>query len=507
MFTKARVSQFPTRIDRNEDVRKQITPNAHTGSPDSHKATVETRIDRAVLISHSITLTLIVIALIVFLITPVLAISWSKQPFPGFVVEHTLVIANISGTGWSGPRAGLNYPQRVISVEGVSVTTPAQFTSAISDLPIGSFVEIQTESQDDTIQSHPLIALGKFAWIDMARLFWLPYGVGLVYLMLGIWIYHVRGNTRAGRAFADFCASAAIMIALTFDLSTTHVGAPLWTVSLAVLGSTLISLALVFPKELGSTTSRAWLNLLLYSISGVLAIWGALRLYSRTDPWEYVQIWRTGYMYAALGTLVFLGMQVIRVLTSPPGLVKQQARIILWGSLLAFFPLVIWFTIPQILNLEIPWNPVLFLPLLLIFLGSIGLAILRYRLWDIDLLIRRTLLYTLLTLILAALYWLSVLAIGLFLRDMTDSNRLATILAIPIIAILADPIRKRVQNTIDRRFYRQKYDAEKTMEEFIAGLRDDVNIQSLSNRLQTMIQETLQPEEISLWLYKPRKKG
>ena len=475
--------------------------------PISHKATVETRIDRAALISHWITVTLMVIALVVFLITPVLAISWSKQPFPGFVVEHTLVIANISGTGWSGPREGMNYPQRVISVEGVSVTTPAQFTSAISDLPTGRSVDIQTEFPDGTIQSHPLITLGKFAWIDMARLFWLPYGIGLVYLMLGMWIYRLRGDTPAGRAFADFCASAAIMIALTFDLSTTHVGALLWTVSLAVLGSTVISLALVFPEELGSKTSRAWLNLLLYSISSVLAIWGALRLNSRTDPWEYVQIWRTGYMYAALGILIFLGMQVIRVLTSPPGLVKQQARIILWGSLLAFFPLVIWFSIPQILNLDIPWNPVIFLPLQLIFLGSIGLAILRYRLWDIDLLIRRTLLYTLLTLILAALYWLSVLAIGLILRDMTNSNRLATILAIPIIAILAEPIHKQVQNLIDRRFYRQKYDAEKTMEEFIAGLRDDVNIQSLSNRLQTMIQETLQPEEISLWLYKPRKKG
>jgi hypothetical protein len=507
MFTKARVSQFLTRIDRNEDVRKQITPNAHTGAPDSHKATVETRIDRAALISHGITLTLMVIAVVVFLITPVLAISWNKQPFPGFVVEQTLVIANISSADWRGPREGLNYPQRVISVEGVGVTTPVQFASAMAKHRIGSTVEIRTESPDGTIQSHPLITLGKFAWIDMARLFWLPYGIGLVFLVLGIWIYRLRGNTRAGRAFADFCASAAIMIALTFDLSTTHVGALLWTVSLALLGSTVISLALVFPKELGSTTSRAWLNLLLYSISGVLAIWGALRLNSLTNPWEYVQIWRTGYMYAGLGTLVFLGMQVIRVLTSPPGLVKQQARIILWGSLLAFFPLVIWFTIPQLFHLEIPWNPVLFLPLLLLFLGSIGLAILRYRLWDIDLLIRRTLLYTLLTLVLAALYWLSVLAIGLFLRDMANSNRLATILAIPIIAILADPIRKRVQNVIDRRFYRQKYDAEKTMEDFIAGLRDDVNIQSLSERLQTMVQETLQPEEISLWLYTPRKKG
>jgi hypothetical protein len=273
-----------------------------------------------------------------------------------------------------------------------------------------------------------------------------------------------------------------------------------------VLGSTLVSLGLVFPQELGSTTRRTWLNLLLYSISSALVIWGVLDLNNKTDPWAYVRIWRAGYAYAALGILIFIGIQVMRAFASPPGLIKQQARIILWGSLVAFLPIGFWFAIPQLIHRDIPWNPVIFLPLLLIFLASIGLAILRYRLWDIDLLIRRTLLYTLLTIILATLYWLSVLAFGFLLRDITNSNRLATILAIPIIAILAEPIHRQLQNAIDRRFYRQKYDAEKTLEEFIAGLRTDVNLLSLSERLQTMVQETLQPEEVSLWLYTPRKK-
>ena len=506
MFTKAHLSPPPIHIDGDKALGKEINPQGPTSPPASRRSSIENRTNRAALISHGITISLMTIALIAFLITPFLAISWSRQPFPGFVVEHTLVIANITGDAWGGQRAGMNYPQRVVSVEGESVSNPAQFDSAIAKLQSGRLIEIRTAFPDGTIRTYPFIELEKYAWKDLVRLFWLPYGIGMVYLILGLWIYRLRGDSRAGRAFADFCASAAIMIALTFDLSTTHAGAVLWTVALAVLGSTLISLALVFPQELGSTTHRAWLNLTLYSISTALAIWGVLGLNNKTNPWEYISIWRAGYTYTAIGILVFLGMMVMQVFASPPGLVKQQARIILWGSLLAFLPLTIWFAIPQLAHMEIPWNPVIFLPFLLIFLGSIGLAILRYRLWDIDLLIRRTLLYTLLTLILAALYWLSVLAIGLILRDMTNSNRLATILAVPLIAILAEPLHKQVQNMIDRRFYRQKYDAEKTLEEFIDGLRDDVDLQSLSNRLQSMVQETLQPEEISLWLYTPRKK-
>jgi hypothetical protein len=506
MITKARLNQLPIRLDGKGTGNKGDHHDANKGSPAWRGARLKTETNRPTVISHWITRALIAVALLVFIVTPILALVWSRQPFPGFVVEHTLVIANIEGVNWSGKREGLNYPERVVSVDGVSVTTPGQFASALSHLSYGKLIEIGTTTPDGAIQTHPFIKLERLAGVDMARLFWLPYGIGLIYLFLGMWIYRLRGDTRAGRAFADFCACAAIMIALTFDLSTTHVGAFLWTAALALMGSTLISLALVFPQGLGSTKQRNWLNFLLFSISGALMVWGLMGLYSRTNAWEYIQIWRTGYAYTAIAILIFLGMQVIRVLTNPPGLVKQQARIILWGSLLAFFPLMIWFAIPQLLRMNIPWNPVIFLPLLLIFLGSIGLAILRYRLWDIDLLIRRTLLYTLLTIILATLYWLSVLVIGIILRDMTNSNRLATILAIPIIAILAEPIHKQVQNLIDRRFYRQKYDAEKTLEEFTAGLRDDVNLQSLSDRLQMMVQETLQPEEISLWLYKPKKK-
>lgn len=506
MFTKAQISQPRVSLEENQAAVAQVSQQGRIDSSPSRGATLTNRITRSALISHGITISLIVVALFVFLVTPFMAITWSRQPFPGFVVEHTVVIANINGGGWSGQKAGLNYPQRVISVDGESVSTPAEFASATADLQTGRLITIETESPDGTLRNYSFIELDKFARMDLVRLFWLPYGIGIFYLLLGLWIYRLRGNTRAGRAFADFCASAAIMIALTFDLSTTHAGSALWTAALAVLGSTLVSLALVFPQELGSTTRRTWLNLLLYSISSVLVIWGVLELNSKTDPWAYVRIWRTGYAYAALGILIFIGIQVMRAYASPPGLVKQQARIILWGSLVAFLPIGFWFTIPQLIHQDIPWNPVIFLPLLLIFLVSIGLAILRYRLWDIDLLIRRTLLYTLLTIILATLYWLSVLAFGFLLRDITNSNRLATILAIPIIAILAEPIHRQLQNAIDRRFYRQKYDAEKTLEEFIAGLRTDVNLLSLSDRLQAMVQETLQPEDVSLWLYTPRKK-
>ncbi len=124
MFTKAHLSQPHVSLEENQAAVAQINQHGRIDSSPSRGATLENRITRSALISHGITISLIVVALFIFLVTPFMAITWSRQPFPGFVVEHTLVIANINGGGWSGQKAGLNYPQRVISVDGESVSIP-----------------------------------------------------------------------------------------------------------------------------------------------------------------------------------------------------------------------------------------------------------------------------------------------------------------------------------------------------------------------------------------------
>ncbi|MGE5224028.1 MAG: hypothetical protein ACM3PY_16430 [Omnitrophica WOR_2 bacterium] len=445
---------------------------------------------------------ILAVAVLVFLVAPFRAISWARLPFPGFVVEQTLVVTNIGGNRWSGRAAGLEYPEKVIAIEQQPVSTPADYLAAISTKAVGMRVTVETIQPDGTQRSHPDILLTSFPLADLIMLFWLPYGIGLVYLALGLWIYSLRKNTPAGRAFTDFCACVAIVTALTFDLSTTHLGAAVWTVVLTLVGSDLISLALLFPEEVRPIRRRTWLHLIFFLTSIGLSAWGLLVLHDTTRPWAYVDVWKGIYAYSALSMVVFLAMQIYRMATNPPGLIRQQARIILWGSLMAFTPLVIWFTLPQLINIAIPWNPTLFLPLLLIFPISIGLAILRYRLWDIDLIIRRTLVYTILTVFLAAFYLVIVFASGMVMRNFTTQSQLALVLSTLAVVAMATPLRARVQNIIDRRFYRQKYDAEKTLESFSESLREDVDLESLSYRILRVVQETMQPEHTILWLSK-----
>jgi hypothetical protein len=217
--------------------------------------------------------------------------------------------------------------------------------------------------------------------------------------------------------------------------------------------------------------------------------------------------------FLLLMTLVVFGAivysQIYRYWRVSTPVQRQQTKWVILGVAAAFAViisiLVINYGIPSLVNLNsfgafiltfIVWPAALLLiPL------SIGFSILRYRLYDIDLLINRTLVYGTLTVTLALIYIGSIIGLQALLRGIINANNsVAIVVSTLVIAALFQPLRHRIQAIIDRRFYRRKYDAARTIAAFSATLRNEVDLTQLSEHLVAVVEETMQPKYVSLWL-------
>jgi hypothetical protein len=216
-------------------------------------------------------------------------------------------------------------------------------------------------------------------------------------------------------------------------------------------------------------------------------------------------------LYTALFLIFTVAMLVIQIYryrrVSTP-IQREQTKWVVFGAVVGLTGYLI-----GVLVVFLLLNQVLHVGLLTFMLGYtivdifllcfplfIAIAILRSRLWDIDILINRALVYGTLSVSLVLLYAGCVIGLQFLLSGLTAGNDLAIVASTLAIAALFQPLRRRIQQGIDRRFYRRKYDAARIVAAYGATLRNEVDLSQLSEHLVAVVQETMQPSHISLWL-------
>jgi hypothetical protein len=241
----------------------------------------------------------------------------------------------------------------------------------------------------------------------------------------------------------------------------------------------------IFAQEIGPVEENSW------KISNPIG-------FIPSGP-EAVAIFETiWFILLPLLTLCCTAALFVRFRKSGP-IEREQMKWLFYAAALfaGFYSLSF---IDNSLSGEVWWNFIFALTLWTIPL-AIGIAILRYRLFDIDIIIRKTLLYAGLTAVLVAVYFgLVLLAQTLFVAITGQESPVAIVISTLAIAALFNPLRQRLQAFIDRRFYRRSYNAALTLERFAQTARDEVDLEQLTAELSRVVQETMKPELLSLWL-------
>lgn len=238
--------------------------------------------------------------------------------------------------------------------------------------------------------------------------------------------------------------------------------------------------------------------------------WGLMSFFSQFLPQSSLDVNQSGAAAGLIGSGLFVSFllaQAYRYFRLSDSIERQQTK---WVVFAVVVGIILFF----VAFLQVLANPDRFQRVtqnwVLVSLGfaalsyllpiAIGIAVLRYRLFDIDLIVRKTLVYSVLTALLALIYFGGVVLVQQLTRSITASSDLAIAVSTLMLAALFFPLRRRVQSAIDRRFYRRKYDAAKTLAAFGVTVRDEVELDKLTSELLKVVGKTMQPTSVSLWL-------
>jgi len=423
------------------------------------------------------------------------------MPFIGAFIEHTLLVNAVDPVSqdlWPAKAAGFEFEDQLVAIQGHQIASVKDFLREIRSHQIGEQVELTVITPDGEKVSST-ITLKKFPTLDFTAFMVIPWVIGVVYLGSGLWVFSLRHGDSSGRIFALFTGSVAIAIATLFDVYTSNRMTYLWTLNLSVAAGSIFILAFVFPQE--TTRFKRWrfLPWLGYILAfGLLAV-TLPSLHNVDKPTAYIMRWRLQFILLGASAVFFLGVTALRRYTANSPLVRQQGRIVLFGALVAFVPISIWF-FTTATRPEISFSPYLLLPLA-VFPIAVAYAILRYRLLNTDFMLSRIVIYTFLMAITVGGYALLVSGLSMiFTETINPTNPFAIGLMVFVLAIALNPLRSYLQGLVDSVFFRGQKVYQERLRNFVQDLNPALELDEIGTLLRTYVQKTLAPAQLHIFL-------
>jgi class 3 adenylate cyclase len=399
------------------------------------------------------------------------ALTWVDKPFSGFLVNERMVLGNLGQYHWSGTRAGLRYPDRIIAADGRPVSSMRDLQHVVRARPIGSPVTYAVDREGHVIEL--TIPTMRFTWLDLGMTFGITCLAGLTYLLMGTLVVLMKPDARVSWVFLLASALLSVFIATSFDIQSTHAGfVRMYLAASAFFPAGFAHLGLIFPERRRLVDAFPLVELAPYLVSIALVI-PLESLYPRP---EFVSVYLWVRLYAIVGGMVVVLSAAHAYATTSSPLARQRARVVLIGAGLGFpIPAVAYYLSlfgGELFRVTIQ-NNFLALPIM-IFPASVAYAVARHNLFDVDVYLKRAAGYAIMTALVSAAYVSVQMLTRRMILEPVFGELADTVYPFGfaiLVVFLFHPIQRRVQEVVDRIWFRAESDYKKTITAVSGALR------------------------------------
>ncbi|HVY54948.1 MAG TPA: ATP-binding protein [Thermodesulfobacteriota bacterium] len=418
-----------------------------------------------------------------------------NKPYPGFFFYKNLVITDISSKTVNGETLK-RFKDEVRKVNGITVKTPDDVYGIINQYQVGTDIRYTIERNDSTFDV--TIPIEKLTPKEMILTFGIIYVIGIVFLVIGVMVLQMKPNLRASKAFFLFCASICVWFTGSFDAQAVYMFDQLtffaWIFS-PLFG---IYLMFIFPSDSklrGITHNLA--SIVFLFISAMLFVLQFIFFYTY-DAWKYVNT--ASWLYVVLSTMIFPISSLVTYMKPSSTLEKQRAQIILLGCIFGLLVPASAVACITVFKISLPYN-LMALPVI-IFPVSIAYAIVKHKLFDIDVIIEKALTYGLLTGAVGGVFALTVLGFNVaFAKYGGWKNPAFFVILSGFLVIALNPLKNRIQDLVDLTFFRKKYDYRGTVEEVSYAMTSLLSLEKIVDKIIVIVESTMFSNPVSVFIY------
>lgn len=426
----------------------------------------------------------------------VLAVSWIGRPFPGFVVLRNNCVDSLASARWTGFQHGIKQKDHILAIDGVSTLDGPALYREVAARPVGV---MHTYTVDRPEGGHfkrlsVQVPSQRFDLFDFCGFFLAFWVVGFFHLLVGAFVSIVKPRDAIARAHLLFCIFFGTFFLTNFDGITTQVFTYFpHNEAFALLGAFAVNLAFLVPRPVPLVERYPWIRPLNLIVGILFAGWIA---------WSYdrAEVWPTAFeALTAVGSVATLIVPISSIWarmskTSPPQ-IKSQAQLILWGALIAFLPVIVYNS-AAIAGYTIPYGEFTLFGMV-IFPATVAYTIIRHKLFDIEVIVKRTVTYAVVTASLAFVYFIVTAGLRSLIHVQSD---VLNVIATALVALAFAPMRDRTKALVDKVFFRSGYDLARILTEFGDQARETFDAAHLLKLFVKTLEIALHPAYVAVLL-------